>query len=101
MNRTLILALISAVVLTGCDSSQPQPQSTPPPAKPHYQRFVPILPETIPTQDVPWNGFVALDTRTGTLCRTVINKEFSKGSWVNDIPACSQILKAETDSHDQ
>jgi hypothetical protein len=98
MNVKWILTIVSAVALTGC-SSQPQPATGS--AKPPYQRFVPIPPETIPTQNVPWNGFVALDTKTGTLCRTIINKQFPAGSWVNDIPACSQILKAEADSHDQ
>jgi hypothetical protein len=90
-----ILVLAFATVLTGCDSTQPQSQ--PAPAKPHYQRFVPIPPERAMTNGVPWDGFFALDTKTGTLCRTLTYKEFPKDSWANDVPACSQVLTANPD----
>jgi hypothetical protein len=92
--RQVVLSIL-IVALAGCDTSQPQNQ---PAAKPHYQRFVPIPPESVLTQGVPWNGFLALDTKTGTLCRTIINRVFPSASgWANDIPACSQVLAGNPD----
>jgi hypothetical protein len=49
------------------------------------------------SEGIPWHGFFALDTKTGTLCRTMVDKEFPKGSWANDIPACNQVLVANPD----
>lgn len=95
MKYTFALGLLAvAATQVGCDTSQPQTQT---PERPHYQRFVPIPPETILTEGVPWHGFVALDTKTGTLCRTIINRQFPSGSFVNDIPACPQVLAANPD----
>ena len=95
--RKWILALSCVAVLTGCDSSQPQPQSTPPPAKPHYQRFVPIPAGGFFIQGVPWHGFFALDTKTGTLCKTMKQDFSGSGQWANDVPSCSQVLAANPD----
>ena len=40
---------------------------------------------------VPWHGFFALDTKTGTLCRTT-NREFpSDSAWVNDLILCAAL----------
>jgi hypothetical protein len=86
-----VLALVS--IATGCNS----PQSHRQPQAMHYQRFVPIPPDTIPAEGVPWHGYFALDTKTGTLCRTIIYHDFPKGAWANDIPACSQVLTANPD----
>ena len=94
MKCTFFVALSAmATFLTGCDTSQPPSQ---PPAKPHYQRFVPIAPEVVMTEGVPWHGFFALDTKTGTLCRTMI-KDFGPGQWANDVPICSQLLATNPD----
>jgi hypothetical protein len=98
LTQSLIVFSI-AVILTGCDSLQPQPQSAASPAKTNYQRFVPIAPESVMTQGVPWHGYFALDTQTGSLCRTVMFKNFPKGSdWANDILSCSDILAAEKEA---
>jgi hypothetical protein len=96
MNFPQTLAvLVFAVILTGCDSSQPQ--STTPPAKPHYQRFIPIQAVPYVMEGVPWHGYFALDTKTGTLCTTVKNRVFRKGpaEWANDVPSCNDILAAD------
>jgi len=95
LDYPIALSVIVAV-LAGCDSSQPQNQ---PAAKQRYQRFVPIQAESLMSEGIPWHGFFALDTRTGTLCRTVIYKDFPKGpsAWANDIPACAQVLAANPD----
>lgn len=96
MKCTFFVALSAmATFLTGCDTSQPPSQ---PPAKPHYQRFVPIAPEVVMTEGVPWHGFFALDTRTGTLCSTMKGRVF-KGppEWANDVPSCSQLLATNPD----
>ncbi|HEY1482255.1 MAG TPA: hypothetical protein VGF19_06015 [Candidatus Acidoferrum sp.] len=87
-----ILTLVCAAVLTGCDASQPQGAT--PAVKPHYQRFVPIQAVPYVIEGVPWNGFFALDTKTGTLCNTIKGRVFSKGpsEWANDVPNCSQLL---------
>jgi hypothetical protein len=95
----LSIVTLLVTVLTACDSfqsQQPQPQNQLP-TKPHYQRFVPISQEGVMMEGVPWHGYFALDTKTGTLCRTIINKQFPQGSWANDIPACAQALTANPD----
>lgn len=95
MNFPQPLAVLAlAVILTGCDSSQPQ--STTPPAKPHYQRFVPIPADAFFTQGIPWHGYFALDTKTGTLCKTIA---FPKDmpQWTNDIPSCSDMAARDPD----
>jgi hypothetical protein len=91
---TVCLALAIAIILTGCDSSQPQ--STAPPAKPHYQRFMPIPADGFFTQGIPWHGYFALDTKTGMLCKTIV---FPKDmpQWTNDVPSCSGIAARDTD----
>ena len=53
-------------------------------------RFVPITPYNegrMPVVGVPWHGFFALDTKTGTLCRTVA-RDFPQTAWVNALPLC-------------
>lgn len=93
MSYSAILAVLAiSVVMTGC-----QTQSTPPPAQPaHYQRFVPIPADVSPTQGVPWHGYFALDTKTGTLCKTLtFTKEMPE--WTNGVPVCSQILARDKD----
>jgi hypothetical protein len=84
------------VILAGCD--QPQPQN-PPTTKVPYQRFLPIQPPRYFTEGIPWNGFFALDTKTGTLCFTMGNRVF-KGSaeWANDVPNCAQVLADHPDN---
>lgn len=97
MNFPKTCLAVLVITLTGCDSSQPQ--STTPPAKPHYQRFVPIQPVSGIVEGVPWHGYFALDTKTGTLCSTVKNRVFGKGpsEWANDVPNCEQVLTANPD----
>lgn len=93
MNSQWILALLCATVLTGCGSLKPQ--NTTPPAKPHYQRFVPIPADGFFTEGVPWHGYFALDTKTGSLCVTLTSaiKTFKGPSeWANDVPNCSRLL---------
>jgi hypothetical protein len=76
-----------------------QPQSQPPAPQP-YQRFVPIAPESVMAEGIPWHGFFALDTKTGSLCRTVMLKTFPKGpsDWANDILSCYDVLQAEKEA---
>lgn len=91
-----VLAPVCALVLTGCDASQPQ--STTPPARHPYQRFVPIQPEATFREGVPWHGYFALDTKTGTLCSTMKGRAFSGASdWANDVPSCKQLLADNPD----
>src|SRR5258708_38582008 len=97
MKLAYLLALVT--LLAACDSDQQQQQQNQPAAKLHYQRFVPIQAQSLMSEGIPWHGFFALDTRTGTLCKTIINKVFPKGpaEWANDIPACAQVLTANPD----
>ena len=93
-----IAVLAIAITLAGCDSTRPQ--STTPPAKPQYQRFVSIATDGFFIEGIPWHGYFALDTKTGTLCRTIKFKVFPKGSpieWANDVPSCNDILAANPD----
>jgi hypothetical protein len=47
------------------------------------------------TQGVPWHGYFALDTKTGTLCVTLEFKDFPKGvsEWANGVPKCNDIWR--------
>jgi hypothetical protein len=96
MNIKWFTAVLCTVVLAGCGSFQPQ--STPP-ATSHYQRFVPIQPVSGMVEGIPWHGYFALDTKTGTLCRTIMLKVFPKGvsEWVNDVPSCYDTFKVSPD----
>jgi hypothetical protein len=82
-----IAALAISLTLLGCSPAQPQNQ---PPMLP-YQRFVPIAPESVMAEGIPWHGFFALDTKTGTLCVTLETKDFPKGAaeWANNVPKCN------------
>lgn len=84
-----LAALVIALMLGGCNSLQPQSAATP--AKTNYQRFVPIPVNGFFMQGIPWHGYFALDTKTGTLCKTVT---FPKDmpAWTNDVPSCSEIF---------
>ena len=94
--RKLILVIASAAALTGCRSSHTrQAQAM------HYQRFVPIPQGTVATEGVPWDGFFALDTKTGTLCTTVSYNILPKGSaddLAHSLLSCSNILQAEKEA---
>ena len=96
MKPTHLIALAAIVVLAGCDQLEPQNQ---PAAKAHYQRFLPIQPENVMTSGVPWHGYFALDTKTGTLCATMKDRGFGKGpsEWANDVPNCAQVLAENPD----
>jgi hypothetical protein len=88
-----LTALAISVVMTGC-----APQNTAPPT--HYQRFVPIPTGSFFVAGIPWHGYFALDTKTGTLCRTIKFKVFPKESsveWANDVPSCNDVLAADKD----
>jgi hypothetical protein len=99
MKRDCLVVLSTIVAaLAGCDTSQPQPQNQPL-AKPHYQRFVPIPAAGFFTEGVPWNGYFALDTKTGALCSTMKGRVFKGPSeWANDVPICEQLLAANPDN---
>jgi hypothetical protein len=96
--NTCLAVVAITITMTGCDSVQPQ--GTAPPAKPQYQRFVPIPTGSFFIAGIPWHGYFALDTKTGTLCRTIKFKVFPKGSpieWANDVPSCNDILASDHD----
>lgn len=94
--NTCLAVLAIAITLSGCDSSQPQ--STTPPTKPHYQRFVPIQAVPYVMEGVPWHGYFALDTKTGTLCSTIKDRAFKgPAEWANDVPNCTQLLADNPD----
>jgi hypothetical protein len=100
--RQTLAVLAIAVILTGCDSSQPQ--STTPPAKPHYQRFVPVPADGFFVEGIPWHGYFALDTKTGTLCSTIKDRLMTRklnfagaSEWANGVPSCEVILGANPD----
>src|SRR5580704_1952136 len=98
MNMQRILALLCVAVLTGCGSFQHQ--NTARLAKRHYQRFVPVPADGFFTEGVPWHGYFALDTKTGSLCITLTSaiKTFKGPSeWANDVPNCSRHLADDPD----
>jgi hypothetical protein len=95
-HQTCLVVLVIATMLAGCDSSQPQ--SATPPAKTHYQRFVAIQALPYVMEGVPWHGYFALDTKTGTLCSTIKGRAFKgPAEWANDVPSCEQVLTANPD----
>lgn len=94
--RFVALSVIVAA-LAGCDTSQPQMQNQPL-AKPHYQRFVPIPAAGFFTEGIPWNGYFALDTKTGALCKTMKRDFSGPAQWANDVPNCSEVLAANPDN---
>jgi len=94
--KTCFAVLAIALTLTGCDTSQPHNQLA---AILHYQRFVPIPADSFFTQGIPWHGYFALDTKTGTLCKTM-KRDFrlsGPNQWANDIPGCVEVLGANPD----
>jgi hypothetical protein len=95
MKGTWILALVCAVVLTGCNHQHR------PAVKTNCQRFVPVAAESVTTEGVPWHGFFALDTKTGVLCTTVSYNILPKGSaddLAHSLLSCSNILRAEKEA---
>jgi hypothetical protein len=93
MNTKWIVVLFCTALLTGCSHRHA------PPVKANCQRFVPIPADTVMTEGVPWHGFFALDTKTGTLCVTLEFKDFPKGvsEWANGIPKCNNIWRNDHD----
>jgi len=86
--------------LSGCDellqkqdTKKPEPSPVLPTA---YQRFVPIVPAPsgYAPMRVPWHGFFALDTKTGTLCRTVDRAFPSDSAWANELALCTTLTIA-------
>lgn len=75
---------IFILLLSGC-STAPSPAKQPDKSahEVNFQRFVPISPSS--TAGVPWNGFLALDTETGELCKTV-NVKLTPP--FDDLPLC-------------
>jgi hypothetical protein len=77
----ILVCTLAALMLqqsNGCDQPKTPAPATPP-KPPSYQRFVPIPGQGFAMNGVPWNGFFALDTKTGNLCLTVddfIPKDF-------------------------
>jgi hypothetical protein len=96
-NLQAVCLLGVAFALIGCDQTPPQAQAPPPQQKTSYQRFLPIAPPTQSMQGVPWHGFFALDTKTGSLCMTMPRVFSGSAEWVNDIPSCADILKSHPD----
>jgi len=86
-----LLAIILCVSALGC-ARKP---------KTIVQRFVPISSDGFAIEGVPWHGYFALDTETGSLCRTVSLEHFPKGSaddLAHSILSCSDILGAEKEA---
>ncbi len=97
----LLSGIFSSLLLLGCDELEQKgagPPQTTMVSKPHYQRFLPVPPVSSGTVGVPWNGYFALDTKTGQLCRTV-GVVFSGASYsvVNNAPLCSVLYTSYPD----
>lgn len=60
--RNLCLASIMTLAIIGCSHTAHVSSKS-------YQRFVPIPANT--SEGIPWNGYFALDTKTGQVCWTV------------------------------
>jgi hypothetical protein len=80
-------------LLQGCadiQGTKTQPQAVKQPC----QRFVPIHREPANVTGVPWSGAFALDTKTGTLCRTYGNRskviKWKKDTQGNPVPDTSE-----------
>jgi hypothetical protein len=98
--KAIFFAVASILMLqqpNGCEQAK-QPVA---PDKPHqvaYQRFVPVPAEQFARQGVPWHGYFALDTRTGTLCRTIpFERLGGPAEWANNVPDCQAVLRASPD----
>jgi hypothetical protein len=91
-----VVALVCMAALTGCNHRLARPVRAA-----ECQRFLPIPADSVMTQGVPWHGFLALDTRTGDLCRTVSYDIIPKGSaddLSHSLLRCSDILRAEKEA---
>jgi hypothetical protein len=84
-----LVVLAVTIALTGCYSTKPPSAAV----KQPYQRFVPI-PAGAVMPDIPGGtGYYALDTKTGTLCRTVPGA----ANWGGAPPTCKQLLAENPD----
>ena len=89
-----LFALALCLCVLGCQRSRPH-------LKADYQRFLPIQPTNGMMEGIPWHGFFALDTKTGSLCRTVSYDVFPKGKpddLGHSLLSCSDILRAEQEA---
>lgn len=88
-----IFVLAVCLCILGCQTSRPRR------GKVEYQRFLPIQPANGVMEGIPWHGFFALDTKTGTLCVTLQMKDFPKGlsEWANGVPKCNDIWRNDHD----
>jgi hypothetical protein len=93
----ITICLVAALMLqqpNGCDQSKTAAPA-PPPKPPPYQRFLPIPGQGFFMAGVPWNGYFALDTKTGILCLTVadfIPKDFP------NTPTCLKLMSEWPDT---
>jgi len=100
MGRRIVLYCILLVCAAslGCDLVEPRTSPISSPVKQPYQRFLPIQAENQMMQGVPWHGYFALDTKTGSLCSTMKGRIFKgEADWVNDVPNCGDLLAANPD----
>lgn len=84
----LYVVIFASLLLSGCASVKPISA----PARQSHQRFLPVPAENLVLQEIPWHGYFALDTDTGTLCLTMRSQHFSgAAAWANDVPVCNDI----------
>jgi hypothetical protein len=58
-----------------------------------FQRFLPIAPTATNVIGVPWHGYLALDSKTGLLCKTV-SIQFGENTVrdvIHNLPECSAL----------
>lgn len=83
-----------ATCLLGCDEAAPVSKPVLAAPKQAYQRFVPLEGNPLHMVGVPWQGFFALDTKTGMLCQTVGMEFTGDAKWAGEIPTCEAAAAA-------
>ena len=87
--KALLACIVLLSALQGCDQNQPTAKTEPMECRAGYQRFVPIMSNTVVAGMRV--GALALDTKTGMACATQVYDQYG-------YPLCSDLYKNFPDS---
>jgi len=90
--KALLACIVLFSALQGCDQNQPTARTEPMECRAGYQRFVPIMSNTVVAGLRV--GAVALDTKTGLVCATQTYEQYG-------YPLCIDLYKNYSDSPTQ
>lgn len=91
MRIPLLATVLVLALLVGCEDKPINPVPTNK-QTPKYQRFLPIPAAAFASMpSPPWHAYMALDTKTGQLCRTASVK-FDNKVW-DGTPECIDLFR--------